>query len=247
MDHYEALFNRPITEWAGMTFQVLLNFNDDTYTEDIFYFCHIHSLMSGRIKLLKNGVPINSEDTPKIEYKYDEPSQYDKQCGTYNLEDYQLPNDQCQATYVCGVGEDNLQLAQYADCYDSMNCAMMQGMTTSASSNDPVALFVHQMIPHHQNAVNMAKAVLRQNVLDCQDLTMETDDCLMEGILRSIINGQNMEIQMMRGYLDEKGYVAEDDCKVDVMSSMTAQSEAAKERFLATMILLALVSMGLVV
>lgn len=247
LDRYEPLFYHPVAEWAGKTFQVLLNFDDDTYTQDIFYFCHIHSTMSGRIKLLKNGVPVNSEDTPTIDYKYDQPSEYDKQCGTFNLENYQLPNDQCQVTYVCGIGEDNIQLKQYADCYDSMNCAMMQGMTTGVSSDDPVALFVHQMIPHHQNAVNMAKAVLLQNVLDCQDLTAETDDCLMEGLLRNIINGQNMEIQMMQGYLEEKGYVAQDDCKVDVMSSMTGHSEATKEHLLATTTLLVMLGLSLLV
>ena len=63
-----------------------------------------------------------------------------------------------------------------------MNCAMMTGMTTyvkdefslfihQVSENDvlhlpyslhkyiahPMKSFIHQMIPHHQNAVNMAK------------------------------------------------------------------------------------------
>jgi len=37
----------------------------------------------------------------------------------------------------------------------------MAGMTNKATSKSEVALFVHQMIPHHQNAVNMAKALLK--------------------------------------------------------------------------------------
>ena len=42
-----------------------------------------------------------------------------------------------------------------------MNCAMMVRMTTSVKeSESEVALFIHQMIPHHQNAVNMAKGKL---------------------------------------------------------------------------------------
>ena len=45
-----------------------------------------------------------------------------------------------------------------------MNCAMMNGMTTSVKgSESEVALFLHQMIPHHQNAVNMAKGEWERN------------------------------------------------------------------------------------
>lgn len=43
---------------------------------------------------------------------------------------------------------------------DSTNCTW-SGMTTSVKeSESEVALFLHQMIPHHQNAVNMAKGKL---------------------------------------------------------------------------------------
>jgi hypothetical protein len=37
------------------------------------------------------------------------------------------------------------------------------------------------MIPHHQNAVNMAKVLLHQQTLNCSDVTNEDDaDCIME-------------------------------------------------------------------
>merc|ERR1711957_806860 len=39
---------------------------------------------------------------------------------------------------------------EFAGCIESMNCAMTAGMTTGASSDNALALFVHQMIPHHQ-------------------------------------------------------------------------------------------------
>jgi uncharacterized protein (DUF305 family) len=52
------------------------------------------------------------------------------------------------------------------------------------------------MVPHHQNAVNMAKATLKFSNLACRDLSEETDDCIFESILREIINGQNYEIQV---------------------------------------------------
>ena len=88
----------------------------------------------------------------------------------------------------------------FADCIDAMNCHMLYGMTTKVSSGTELALFLHQMIPHHQvrpfndekvewpfsrmliaillslylqNAVNMAKALLSAGFLPCDDLTDE--------------------------------------------------------------------------
>lgn len=248
LDDYEPLFFRHITEWSSNNFTVMLNFDDATYDKDIFYFCHIHNLMSGRIKLLSQGEPINTADEPTIPYEYDAPSTYDETCGTYNLDAYQLPNSQCHETYVCNANSDNVKLQTMANCFDSMNCAMMQGMTTSANSDDPVALFIYHMIPHHQNAVNMAKALLHQNVLECSDLTEESDDCLMEGILRSIVNGQNMEIQGMRGYLEATGFASEDDCQVELNMTMshgdgdhsTSDAASARAVSLITLLFLAL-------
>lgn len=137
--------------------------------------------MTGRIKLLKNGVRVNETNSPPIEYVYDVPGEFDKQCGTYGLDKYELPNLECPETFVCLDDITDPALVSYAECIDAMNCAMVAGMTTKYSANSPVALFIHQMIPHHQNAVNMAKVLLNQNILKCDDLTNEEDpDCIME-------------------------------------------------------------------
>jgi hypothetical protein len=69
-------------------------------------------------------------------------------------------------------------------------------MTTMASSMSQTALFIHQMVPHHQNAVNMAKALLKTGKLECDNLTEETADCALEQILLEIINEQNFQIQV---------------------------------------------------
>lgn len=186
--------------------------------------------MSGRIKLLKNGVPINSSDDPQLGYLYDAPSSVDQTCGTYGLKDYQLPNSQCPDTFVCGVDQvTDPTLLAYIDCLNAMNCKMLDGMTSGNMANSPIALFIHQMIPHHQNAVNMAKAFLvaRQNYTKtngttyCSDITNENDPtCFMEVLMRSIINSQNAQIQDMRGVLAAKGYPAEDNnCQLNVQSS----------------------------
>ena len=138
--------------------------------------------MTGRIKLLKNGVPVNATDAPPIEYEYDVPGEFDKKCGTFGLDEFQLPNAECPDKFVCL--DDSLNdpaLVNFAECIEAMDCAMVAGMTTKYSAASPVALFIHQMIPHHQNAVNMAKVLLNQNVLKCDDITNEEDaDCILE-------------------------------------------------------------------
>ena len=89
-------------------------------------------------------------------------------------------------------------------------------VTTGVSAQSEMALFIHQMIPHHQNAVNMAKALLRTGSLNCNSFEEESDDCAMEIILREIINGQNHQIQTMRALLESQGYPETDDCQVTV-------------------------------
>jgi hypothetical protein len=102
---------------------------------------------------------------------------------------------------------------------------MLVGMTTNIESQSAIALFVHQMVPHHQNAVNMAKALLKTGKVVCDDLTEESDACITEGILREIVNNQNFQIHAMYGILEEMEYPKEDDCKVligDGLNNSTA-------------------------
>ena len=173
--------------------------------------------MTGRIKLFKDGKPLSEDDMPAIEYEYDQVDEFDEECGTYGLSAFQLPHQECPERFVCDVPQDNVELAQFSSCLDSMNCAMMVGMTTSVSEPDgEVALFIHQMIPHHQNAVNMAKALLKTGTLSCADYTDETDDYALEVILREIINSQNHQIQGMRSILDSKNLPPDNDCKVKI-------------------------------
>ena len=174
--------------------------------------------MSGRIKLLQNGVPVSEADDPSIDYEYDEPGEFDKKCGSFGLDNFQLPNKFCPPRFVCGVeSEADEVLRVYSSCIEAENCAMLSGMTTGITAASEAALFIYQMIPHHQNAVNMAKTLLLADKLDCSDITDEDNqDCVLEIILRDIVNGQNHQIQLMRGYLESKGYPDEDDCSVPI-------------------------------
>jgi len=226
LDDYEPLFFHPLPEWLGYgEFSVFLKFDGETdFTKDIFYFCHIHQFMTGRIKLLRDGEPIQEDaDLPELGYEYNQPAEHDQVCGTYGVDEFQLPHNECPEQFVCDVPAENVELVQFSQCVESMNCAMMSGMTTSVQgSESEVALFLHQMIPHHQNAVNMAKALLKSGKVQCDDLTDEeseqADACALEIITREIINNQNAQIQVMRGLLDSKSYPAENDCEVPMSS-----------------------------
>ncbi|CAN0311029.1 unnamed protein product, partial [Laminaria digitata] len=56
---------------------------------------------------------------------------------------------------------------------------------------------MHQMIPHHENAVNMARILLK-NPGDGEELDEE-----VSAMLREIINTQNYQITFMRGFLND--------------------------------------------
>lgn len=204
---------------------------------DVFFFSFmdckkiekIHNMMSGRIKLLQNGQPISVDDVPEIPYDYDVPGTFDETCGTHGLDDWQLPHPECPAEFVCDVPAEGPK-KDFADCIDAMNCHMMAGMTTKMTSQSEIALFIHQMIPHHQNAVNMAKTLLHSGALDgCTDVTNDEDPlCVMKVIMYHIINGQNHEIQSMRGVLESLELPASDDCTVELgqQKEDTTQSRA---------------------
>ena len=189
--------------------------------------------MSGRIKLLSGGVPVNPTDDPPLGYDYQTvDNEFDQGCGTWGLGPFQLPNNQCPERFVClddgdgttsdvsRSGGSDMSFQEFASCIDAMNCHMMAGMTTGGSSGSPGVLFSHQMIPHHQNAINMAKALLKSNTLNCEDLTSEEPNCVLEAVIRSIIVDQNHQIQLMLHYLEAMGYPATEDCLVTIESSI---------------------------
>ena len=110
--------------------------------------------MSGRIKLLRNGVPVSESDDPELGYEYDAPGTFDQGCGTYGLDAFRLPHPQCPETYVCGLNESSTSvsssspsssLQSYAECTNAMNCCMFAGMTTGVQAASPTALFIHQV------------------------------------------------------------------------------------------------------
>merc|ERR1712161_176701 len=107
--------------------------------------------------------------------------------------------------------------AKFAQCVDSMNCAMLKGITTKIQSDSVVALFNHQMIPHHQQAVNMCKALDIAKGTECDDIFDEEDpQCVLKVLCQEIINVQNAQIQTMRGVLASLDYKETDNCVVKI-------------------------------
>merc|ERR1711935_433766 len=229
LDDYEPEYFYPLYDWLGASYQVALLYpTDNDYTADFFYFCHIHEFMTGRIKFIdSNGDPLQAEDRPALGYPYEVLSEYDQSCGTSGLEDFQLPNKQCPEKFVCNKPDG--AVGQFAECVDSMNCAMLAGMTSNVNMNNAIGLFNHQMIPHHQNAVNMCKALLKSGEADCDDLEDEDSPaCVTNVICQEIINAQNAQIQTMRGVLDGLNLDESDDCVIEVKKSKEIKTKSSK-------------------
>merc|ERR1719377_503866 len=81
---------------------------------------------------------------------------------------------------------------KFNDCMEHIDCKMHHEMAVHTDA-DPVKTFMRQMIPHHQNAVAMAKILMKH--------APDADDDV-KALLREIMAVQNHQIQTMQGYLD---------------------------------------------
>ena len=71
---------------------------------------------------------------------------------------------------------------------------MMSGMSAVTYTGDADADFLLMMIPHHQSAVDMSRALLA-----------ETDDPEVEAMAQAVITTQEAEIASMRSMLERMG------------------------------------------
>ena len=89
--------------------------------------------------------------------------------------------------------------------------------------------FVHVLFPLtpvlQTPAINMAKALLPK--VPCEDLANEADvNCIMQILVRDIIQTQNLQIQTMRAVNEVLGAPPTDSCQV-VATNMTTEKVAA--------------------
>jgi len=193
---YEESFGQTsLDHWIAMgLWSVKFKWTDTDYTKDLFYFCHVHDNMSGRIKMLKadgSGV-VQTANDPPLGYEYESVSAWDASCGTNHLESY-AHDSQCAVTnYLCQQGvssvdtdnEDksrrlsidaerrlaaNTKSRKFDECLAAMDCAMHHDMKRYSHPTNPAATFMYQMLPHHINAINMAKSLLALDYLKCDE------------------------------------------------------------------------------
>jgi hypothetical protein len=130
----------------------------------------------------------------------------DNVCGTSGLEPYSFGKaDACSERYICGDLDTDFE-----KCLDAMNCEMKTNMHsyTTADHSDKIAVFMQQMIPHHKNAINMAKLLLKQ--VPAADIKAAYDDPAdpeddeddkLTNILYDIISVQSYQVHQFRNYL----------------------------------------------
>ena len=194
----------------------------DKYTPEVVYFDSLLPGLSGRIKIcdLKASDKKCHARARATSYFMDapvklpplhKPSLYDQSCGTSNLSPFQPGEGYdkfCKGNVFMCSDEKNYD--QFASCFDAVNCAMHDQMKVEHTGNCQ-ELFINQMIPHHQNAVNMAKIVLKfaeaeltsggLSIPCAHDKKARCPDLDALGLLRSIIASQNSQIHFMRHYL----------------------------------------------
>merc|ERR1712147_565532 len=105
---------------------------------------------------------------------------YDVGCGTTGMSPYAKGSDmECDMDFFGGTHDTNFE-----QCLQSIDCQMHKEMfsETSIDEESNVVTFMQQMIPHHENAVNMAKLLMKEDM----GAVSEVED--LEDILYSIIN-----------------------------------------------------------
>lgn len=211
----------------------------DALTIATYYYCIIHYGMEGPLQIVAtvpppppppSGVTVTDNNNAAVLASLeissdfvDVRSTFDQQCGSSGLDSYRLSSDNtlCPARFICGQDTVSAELREFASCLEAANCAMFQGMTTGVKATEDTALFVHQMIPHHENAVNTAKTLLKTGNLLCPDLRDQTNpDCILEAILLEIVAGQNHQIQQMKQFLQARQYPQTDNCNVHVVATL---------------------------
>ncbi|GMH84571.1 hypothetical protein TL16_g09964 [Triparma laevis f. inornata] len=72
-----------------------------------------------------------------------------------------------------------------------MDCAMQFNMIIVPNATDPIVTFVHSMVPHHINAIQMCKTLMQTGL---------EDDAFL-ALCWNIVNTQSLQIMEMNEYL----------------------------------------------
>merc|ERR1719271_331311 len=235
LDNYEPEFFIPKGDWLATKYKVELTITDTAYATDMFYFCHIHAGMSGIIKIADatTGAVVSTKTaatTLPADY-YKTPTTYDKSCGSYGIDAFQTSKGACgNEHFVCTTAAT--PSGSFGDCLSSMDCAMDYNMKTTLDSNDVVS-FMWQMIPHHKNAVNMAKLLMKQNALTLSRRKLRGEgrrldddsgcaDCAIDDMLWDIVSVQSHQILTMKDWLTANGKAESGTCSAALSTADAA-------------------------
>jgi hypothetical protein len=199
LDCYEPEFFFPRGEWAAKKYTATLTITqavaDASNGGVIYYFCHIHSKMSGKIKIAGSTGKAGSKEISL--YSPVTRASFDDTCGTTGVDKFSPSgSNKCSMTYIGGTVSTG-----YEKCFQAIDCAMNSNMRVLGydTHKSEIATFVQQMIPHHQNAVNMAKILMKS--VSAADITAAMDEDGLTDILWAIINEQNFQVHQFRNYL----------------------------------------------
>jgi len=221
LDAYEPLFFNSQGWWAeknaANAYKVTLKIPTLALYTRIYYFCHIHAHMSAEIEItgsiggnIINPAVLGSETeatalaifTGVQASDQKSVSSHDEACGTYNTYAADTKSTCSNSHFLCGLGA----VGAYETCLEAIDCQMHHAMAVSVPSTttSKFATFARQMIPHHQNAVSMAKALLKHHKLaDYPPAGTEDQDMdFAKGLAWNIINVQNRQIQQLSAWLE---------------------------------------------
>ena len=194
-----------LEQWVNNDGRIRLMIPEGSKTSIAFYFCHVHYGMSGIMKFTEptkakqdemEKAGLNELEIPFTPATYYvTQSKFDAKCGTAGINQFALTDEYCpEQIFLC-----NTSSTTFSDCMSAIDCQMRYEMATAEFDSNPLVTFMHQMIPHHQNAVNMAKIALNE-IVGARDLYPgDNEETLF--LLYEIINSQSKQIQYMNSWL----------------------------------------------
>merc|ERR1711985_168387 len=189
-------------EGGENSYAVKITIPEDSKTAEFYYFCHIHSGMSGLMVVEDPAPDANKLVTPlAADYYGAPPQEFDVACGTYdNVTAFHENFDTfCpDMTFLCDTtGSD------FSQCMEAIDCKMNYEMRVQEKEANKLAVFMEQMIPHHWNAILMSRIALK-HATDSEGF--DDEDLNVPQLMRNIINVQMMQIQQMEAWLETYGH-----------------------------------------
>jgi len=178
---------------------VKITIPEDSKTAEFYYFCHIHSGMSGLMVVEDPPADANALVTPlAADYYGPAPEEFDVACGTYdNVTEFHVAKDTyCPGmTFLCDPTG-----TPFSQCMEAIDCKMNYEMRVKEKEANNLAVFMEQMIPHHWNAILMSRIALK-HAADAEGF--DDPDLDVPALMRNIINVQMQQIQEMEGWLEK--------------------------------------------